>query len=348
MKKKSSIGFDSGILIYGGESQDDFFYVYNEEKGEYDLAGGKMNAETYYLYNVETGEYESYPMKEGKRYKHTAVSLHDGSVLLIGGIRERFFGAYVNNILKFNPNDNTFKVVYTDNENNLGYSMAAVVLESGDVFLCGGMTANGVSKSSFIFNVKTNELTRSLDLDEPCYGHSACLAPNGNALIIGGINLKAEGEENERDEYNDNNKKVSRQIYEVQFDRKRISEGGELMMKRFGHTSTTLSNGEIFVFAGKNYYRNSDERYQSEYFDPDLGGYFQWGPVCEKPKKNHFAVLLPDDTVFIGGGGDYYQSLIYKNNPRSITEGKDFPFKVPKYCTGSFFRKSQSINNNNN
>ena len=320
-EKKGPI--DSGIIIYGGKGND-----------------------TYYLYDVDTGDYESYEMTERSRYKHAAVSLPDGCVLFIGGCHEEDPDDYCNNILKYDPNDNSFKVVYEDKDFKLGYSMAAVLLKNGKVFICGGKIEQGASDSCFLFDVENNTLTAApLLLQNQVYEHSVSLLENGNVFVVGGfVETEEEGEEGV-DLFEDT------LIYDIETGEN--NSGPSMLSLRRAHTATTLPDGEIFIFGGE----NSDDdnaNSTSDYVNLDKkeNDRFHKGPTSDVSGKSyHFSVLLPDGRVFIGGEDNINTdlvTLIYTQKPkRRLEQGKTLQFDVASYCSGSFFRKNQKNNNNN-
>ena len=324
-EKKGPI--DSGIIIYGGKGND-----------------------TYYLYDVDTEEYESHEMPEISRYHHATVSLPNGCVLFIGGCQDEDPYDYCNNILKYDPNDNSFKVVYEDKDFKLGYSMAAVLLNNGKVFICGGKIEEDALDSCFFFDVENNTLTdATFALVNKVSEHSVSLLKNGHVLLAGGV---IEREEREEEEEEQSDMIEDTLIYDISNGVN--NSGPSLLTTRRAHTATTLPDGEIFIFGGENLNDNNVDS-SSEYVNLDKDKYdlFHNGPssIDFSGKSYHFSVLLPDGRVFIGGEDNFNTdlvTLIYTQKPkRSLEQGKTLQFEVARYCSGSFFRKNQKNNNNN-
>lgn len=227
---KSFDEFESGILFYGGERQ-----------------------RSYITFNPTTKKYQSFNMEES-RFKHAAVTLNDGTVMLIGGLmaehveRPKAWEKYNSSIIKWIPATNEFEILFIDNKGDqlesqfIGYGMAAVLIDNDRVFICGGSHRYQCLRDCYIFNLRDKTLTRVADMIYHRKFHTASLLRDGKVLICGGIG------------YHKNSNDVldvvlnSTEIYDPISNT--VIEGIPMIKFRYCHTADTLNDGRVFVFGG--------------------------------------------------------------------------------------------------
>jgi len=123
------------------------------------------------------------------RYRHQAVPLPDGSVLIIGGIDAS--GTPVKVIELFTL-DAGFVSVGELPPNAGLIDFSATVLPDGRVLLAGGRIADGGAPVSSAFIARLDPLDGTIDivatdrLGEPRAGHQATLLCDGTVLVAGG------------------------------------------------------------------------------------------------------------------------------------------------------------------
>ena len=157
------------------------------------------------------------PSMVSPRYGHTATTLEDGTVLVVGGSDERFLtsldaseifdqGANVG-LNQPIPDTVSGDFIDTDVEGNLMLLTqggrvfhTATLLPNGNVFICGG-TGDALfaqaTEVSEIYDISSREfapdfLQLNQDMITPRFRHSATLLPNGRVLIAGGQESRSE------------------------------------------------------------------------------------------------------------------------------------------------------------
>jgi len=151
------------------------------------------------------------------RYGHTATTLEDGTVLVVGGSDERFLtsldaseifdqGASVG-LNEPIPDTVSGDFIDTDVEGNLMLLTqggrvfhTATLLPNGNVLICGGagdVLFAQATEVSEIYDISSREFAPDfLQLNEemttPRFRHSATLLPNGRVLIAGGQESRSE------------------------------------------------------------------------------------------------------------------------------------------------------------
>jgi len=157
------------------------------------------------------------PSMVSPRYGHTATTLEDGTVLIVGGSDERHLtsielaeifdqGAAVS-LNDPVPDTGSGDFIDTDVEGNLmaltqggRIFHTATLLPNGNVFICGGtqdaLFAQAIDVSE-IYDISSREfapdfLQLNEDMITPRFRHSATLLPNGRVLVAGGQESRSE------------------------------------------------------------------------------------------------------------------------------------------------------------
>lgn len=192
-------------------------------------------------------------------------------------------------------------------------------LADGRVLVVGGLgtgpsfPASGLATAE-LYDPATGIWTRTGDLAEPRYSHSATLLADGRVLVAGGAGVRSA---------QSGRALRSAELYDPQHGT--WSQAAPMTDARFGHPAVRLSDGRVLavggvVVVGRGTYAPLGF---CELFDPGRG----WMPTgtLGTPRKGHQAVLLPDGGVLVCGGdrpGFRYDSWTY--DPYSQWETERF------------------------
>ncbi len=163
---------DGRLLVAGGEIESDVI----TSSGE--------------IFDPKTGEFSriTSEMKE-VRYKHDAVLLANGKVLLFGGADSRDRGGRRKSAEIFDPLTATFTPTKDMNFGRFKISETAVLLPNGNVLIAGG------SSNAEIFDPESEAFrTVSGNLGKSYHYASVTLLNDGRALIYGGYEFVPAGE----------------------------------------------------------------------------------------------------------------------------------------------------------
>ncbi|HBP21065.1 MAG TPA: hypothetical protein DEA08_25175 [Planctomycetes bacterium] len=167
--------------------------------------------------SLTTGFYPAADLVTARGY-HSATTLDDGRVLMVGGLRDGSSFAYESEIYDpatatwTNASDaslggNSAIMAAQDSQGNayyIGrYDHSATKLANGQVLIAGGFGFEGTVdyadpanprpiyrelQSAFVFDPSTNAFTPAGTIQAPRRGHYATLMPNGNVVFTGGFN----------------------------------------------------------------------------------------------------------------------------------------------------------------
>lgn len=113
---------DGAVLIAGGSSCDCRSKTVYREAERYDPSAGKF---------IAVGPSAS-------RYKHAAVLLGDGKVLVVGGSDARDWRGLLSSAELYDPVSRSFQSLPSMNLSRFKFPNAAVRLRNGEVFIAGG------------------------------------------------------------------------------------------------------------------------------------------------------------------------------------------------------------------
>jgi hypothetical protein len=218
------------------------------------------------------------------RAAHTATTLADGSVLIVGGFageEHRLSG-----IELYEPRQNRFVTIGKEMPSRQSHT--ASVLPGGRVLIAGGYGANtGCLDTTEIFDLATRSLQPAARLSEPRCEHTAIALSDGRIALIGG-----------RSE--DWTVLDTIEIFDPQQGSFEIA--GRMSVPRTSNVSILLPDGRIFV-AGGSTGRGATLRIHasSEIFDPHSGRSIPTAPMSV-PRFKHDGVALADGRVLITGG----------------------------------------------
>ena len=133
------------------------------------------------LYEPSVGKFISVGSLFAARYKHTAVFLADGKVLVAGGSDARDWHGLLTSAELYDPSSRAFQSLPPMNASRFKFSNAALRLQSGDVFIAGGAPFPELFRPrerSFVTVPGGFEAAR--------YFASATLLGDGRVLVVGG------------------------------------------------------------------------------------------------------------------------------------------------------------------
>jgi WD40 repeat protein len=118
------------------------------------------------------------------RYKHAAVLLPDGNVLVVGGSDQDDWDGKYNSAEIYDANTGRFTQIADMNSERFKLADAAVPLGNGDVLIGGG------SRQIEIFDFRNQRFISSVKIDDDYYFSVLTLLRDGRVLITGGYDSR--------------------------------------------------------------------------------------------------------------------------------------------------------------
>jgi hypothetical protein len=226
------------------------------------------------------------------RYRHAAVRLADGRVLLVGGDESDASGKSAE---LFDPATGAFTPAASMAEWRA--DPTATLLDDGRVLVIGGFgTDVDALQTAELYDPATATWDMAGPLSVPRLGHTATLLPDGRVLVAGGA---VPNEEPTR----------SAELFDPETDS--FTPAGEMTVPRNAHTATPLGDGRVLIaggaVAGDPTFEVTDS---AELFDPATGTFTTTGSMVIAA-ANRSAALLHDGRVLVLDGwrpvpGDAY------------------------------------------
>ena len=148
------------------------------------LIGGRSSNNTVLasaeIYNPVTGKFTGTGNLNVIRYKHAAVLLQDGNVLVIGGSNEDDWRGKYRSAEIYDANTGKFTRIADLNGERFKLADAAVLLDNGNVLVGGG------NRQVEIFDVQDQRFTVGEKLDNDYYFSVLTRLRDGRVLISGG------------------------------------------------------------------------------------------------------------------------------------------------------------------
>lgn len=259
---------DNRVLIVGGVNFGQFSPIRSE------------------IYEPENTKFRSIGEQTLLRYHHSATTLQNGDVLIVGGFPKK--ASHSAEI--FSAKQESFS--QTSHSPQIARaSHSATLLADGRVLIAGGWSNNmgiftGIDATSTaeIYDPKTQIFTRLASMSTPRASHRASLLKDGRVLISGGFFPDGSLSSAEIFDPKTNSWKVLRS---------RMSKA------RGNHTAIILPDGRVFIAGGFNGLLALDN---AEIFDPALERFTALRQKMNDARGEHEAVLLSDGRmVFFGG-----------------------------------------------
>ena len=250
------------------------------------------------LFDPATRRFAPGPRLSRPRVGHVAVSLRDGSVLVLGGwsgatptasaerfVRSRFVAA----ASMLTPRG----------------GFTATRLRDGRVLVVGGTTGSETAASAELYDPASGRFAATGSLARARNAHTATLLRDGRVLVVGG----SDGADVLR----------TAEVYDPKTGR--FAPAGTLRAPRHKHAAVALRDGRVLVVGGSDV-RDSRGRYRaSELWSPATRR-FRAAPALREPrfKLPDAVVRLPTGEVLVAGGGDTVER--YRPGGRFVVAGK--------------------------
>lgn len=252
------------------------------------------------------------------RMAHTATTLRDGRVLVVGGFTSEENAAF--SAEAYDPATERFLAL--PRIHALRHSHTATTLPNGQVLIVGGYAAGGRTLSTAeLFDPATNSFTPTGSLLAPRAGHIAVSLRDGTVLIAGGVGP-------------DWRFLSSAERYDPVTGR--FAATGSMTIARESHIAVRLLDGRVLI-AGGHQGRHADITLYAtaELYDPAVGTFRRVGSMQVRRHK-HDAVLLGDGHVLISGGADERDNEgVYRStemfDPATGTFSPGPPLSRPRY-----------------
>ena len=267
---------DGRVLIAGGM----------DEGGE---SGAGATTE---IYDAKTGRFSDGPLMHDGRQSHTATLLGDGRVLIAGGYGPD--DSYLATAELYDPRSGRFTRTGSMRSGRAGH--AATLLSDGRVLIAGGVGPGWTFLASAeVYDPKTAAFTPTGAMSVARESHTATLLGDGTVLVTGGHS----GRHAAIVIYSSAERYDSR----ANGGRGAFRPAGSMAVRRHKHGALRLADGRVLVTAGADERDDRGQYRSTELFDPATGR-FAPGPDMVGTHYKHAAasLLLPDGTVFIGGG----------------------------------------------
>jgi len=242
------------------------------------------------IYDPTTGTFSSAGTMTVARSGHTMTALSNGTVLIAGG--ENCTSATSCSALSsaeiYDPNAGTF----TSTNNYMSaarFGSSAVLLNSGSVLVAGGFDGANLPAAAEIYS--NGYFTwAGPSLSVPRFDASATLLNNGQVLVAGGSTCSLPGCPTNAAE-----------IYDPVANTFSIVAGG-MIVPRFNHTATLLTNGNVVVAGGYSSCGSScSSEASTEFLDPVAATFRSGQPVATALAGHTGTLVATGDVLLIGG-----------------------------------------------
>ncbi len=223
------------------------------------------------------------------RVFHTATLLVNGKVLITGG-RVSDVGAELSSAELYDPVSDSFTPTTSAMSAARAFH-AATLLPNGSVLITGGSSANALS-SAELYDPASGTFSTTGSMTSPRLSHTATLLTNGMVLVAGGDNTTAYPGVD----------LSSAELYDAASGTFSAT-AGPLATARQGHTATLLANGKVLIAGGRDAASSPAYLASAELYDP-LNSTFTVTGSMVAARSVHRAMLLPNNTVLVAGGGN--------------------------------------------
>ena len=216
------------------------------------------------------------------RSAHTATTLPDGRVLIVGGLSS----GPTSSAELFDPATRRFSVTGSLRTPRAGHT--ATLLADGRVLVAGGFNGAWLA-STEIYDPRSGTFSPGPDLTEPRSDHLTIALRDGRVLFAGGTSTGYSF-------------LASADLLDPT--RLTVARTGSMSVARESHVGVLLPNGNVLI-AGGHAGRRADIRLYdtAELYDPATGTFRPTGSMTHRRHK-HAGGLLADGRVLITGGAD--------------------------------------------
>lgn len=221
-------------------------------------------------------------LQTGREGGHTATTLDEGTVLLVGG------GDVARSAEVWDPETRTSRLVSAPASGRVGH--AATRLEDGRVLVAGGDAERENSASAEIYDPDEDAWEPAAPMAHSRTGHTATRLEDGRVLVAGGEDAAGEAV-------------AAAELYDPDADA--WQPAGSMSAAPMGHTATLLEDGRVLVAGGRD--AAGERQATAELFDPiGSGAGDGWEPAAAMgtARTDPTASLLDDSQVLVVGGGD--------------------------------------------
>lgn len=233
----------------------------------------------------EVGVVERVQAMQARRAAHTATTLPDGRVLVVGGFVEK--GTALDTEI-FEPARNAF--VPGPTLSAVRHSHTATRLGDGRVLIAGGYgEGTRTLADAEVFDPRTGQFTPVAPLVTARANHTAVALSDGTILISGGL---GEGW----------TYLATAELFDPSTST--FTQVGPMTAAREGHAAVRLADGRVLVGGGhEGPRRNLTLHASAEVYEPGTRTFRAVGSMRVRRHK-HDAVLLLDGRVLVSGGSD--------------------------------------------
>ncbi|MBZ5604578.1 MAG: hypothetical protein LAO79_19935, partial [Acidobacteriia bacterium] len=212
------------------------------------------------------------------RSLHSSILLPSGKVLIVGPLRS---------VETFDPATGTFAQAGSLVTAHCGLN-SAVLLNDGRVLVAGGPCAPTTAE---IYDPETQKSTLTGSTSDP-HGSAgtATLLSDGRVLVVGGLTGSSDPS-------------TGAEIYDPATGK--FTKAGPMTWNRNRHSATLLPDGRVLVAGGIHVLGGEQDPTPTfgtaEIFDPKTGNFTLAAPLVTE-RLNHYAILLSNGKVLLGGG----------------------------------------------
>lgn len=266
------------------------------------------------LYDPANGTWTPAGSLSTARDSHTATLLKNGKVLIVGGINTN---GWLKSVELYDPDDGNGTWVTQPNLNESRYGHTATLLQNGKVLVTGGELPGNPSPghgSTETYDPATGSWTRTANMNEGRFHHTATLLPDGKVLVVGGqfrnevpiiIGTAGACDARRRAEVYDPNVNPGAGAW---------VPVGSLGQSRSEHMAVLLASGKVLVAGGRGF--DPDAVREPPYTDNCVlrgpfnsseaynQGSWATGSPPVGARTRHTMTLLPNGKVLVAGGWD--------------------------------------------
>lgn len=215
------------------------------------------------------------------RATHTATTLRDGRVLIVGGLDAAAASAEL-----FDARTRSFATTGSPHTARAGHS--ATMLADGRVLITGGYNGEYLATTE-IYDPAGGMFEPGPVMHEPRSGHVAIPLRDGRVLFAGGVSTGWTFI-------------ASAELYDPGTNR--FIATGAMAVPRESHVGVLLPDGSVLIVGGHVGRRANIQIHASaERYDPERGVFVPSASMARRRHK-HAGIALPDGRVLIAGGAD--------------------------------------------